>query len=802
MNDEYLSVIYASLLHDIGKFAQRSVDTKTQHSSFSEDFIEENRACFENPDLVKTLVGHHHEASYVPESCRPSAISDARTRALALLISRADSLASSERSQERSNQDYQTRSPMDCVFNHVNIGKNYSIGNLKYPLGRLFEGSIFPEEMNSPQIPMEKFEQFLNSFKLEFAQIFKKSYLGMEDTLLALIQKYLWCIPSDTTKVDKDISLADHLKITCAIAACMYQYHEENGWDESLIRDETKEKLCLACGDVSGIQSYIYQIVDGSQTGGVSKRLRARSYRIALLTEAAAIRILKKLNLPMACKIMAGGGQFSILIPNTETAISLLNNEVQSISDWMLKEYTGELSICMGRTELKKDELEQGQFDKVLKRARSDVSRNKKRKFEHTLQAGPQVFENHYEGLGACPICDRLPANPPDSEGRPQPCNMCKLDEEIGRQLTKESNLWLVISEKKAEHPIHLFDDWYGNLASSNRVTSLNPQIALNLRGNELLPGIPCGFSPHAGYVPRWSGVEKYEDCKKKYPSLQDEFDAPTLRSGEAVKSFSALALESEGDPLLGILRADVDNLGLVFTLGTKGTASLSRMATMSTFLNLFFSWDLPKLIREKYPNVYVAYTGGDDLMLAGPWDRMVPLAREVQTRLAKFTGNNPNITISAGIGTFKSKAPIALSSDIAGEILERAKSAGRDRLSLFETTLEWKHYDELIKQYESLTEGLSDPDAPGASKALLYRLLEYQKQALDYYEKNNAQAALYRSHLAYEIGRNFAVTDKSSATAKNLHDFLVSLLSAKQDEWRLLSASITACSYRLRKGN
>ncbi len=79
MNAEYESVLCAGLLHDIGKFYQRAQSGEDGHRGMSEAFIEAHRQSFEDPDLVKTLVAHHHESErYTPEADRPSAPNDGR----------------------------------------------------------------------------------------------------------------------------------------------------------------------------------------------------------------------------------------------------------------------------------------------------------------------------------------------------------------------------------------------------------------------------------------------------------------------------------------------------------------------------------------------------------------------------------------------------------------------------------------------------------------------------------------------------------------------------------------------------
>ncbi len=47
-------------------------------------------------------------------------------------------------------------------------------------------------------------------------------------------------------------------------------------------------------GDISGIQNYVFDVV-AEEGGGQAQRLRARSFFVQLLSEVAALRVLRAL---------------------------------------------------------------------------------------------------------------------------------------------------------------------------------------------------------------------------------------------------------------------------------------------------------------------------------------------------------------------------------------------------------------------------------------------------------------------------------------------------------------------------
>ena len=117
---------------------------------------------------------------------------------------------------------------------------------------------------------------------------------------------------------------------------------------------------------------------------------------------------------------------------------------------------------------------------------------------------------------------------------------------------------------------------------------------------------------------------------------------------------------------MLGVLKADVDNLGLIFSKGFEDPRKIekdlpdvdrktvSRFLTLSRMLELFFSGWMKEIMSENHKdktikellsmegieeesfenylkgeqidfgNIYTVYSGGDDLVMVGPWETMI----------------------------------------------------------------------------------------------------------------------------------------------------------------------------------
>ena len=155
------------------------------------------------------------------------------------------------------------------------------------------------------------------------------------------------------------------------------------------------------------------------------------------------------------------------------------------------------------------------------------------------------------------------------------------------------------------------------------------------------------------GYVPVYGDDDLNDDRilwgKKSEKKKLEEIDQIQIGDPKTFAHISSKALNPIdekgrycGLDALGILKADVDNLGLIMGWGLKGDRfTLSRLATLSRQLDLFFSCFLPDLIASKseFQNIYTVFAGGDDLFLIGPWNRIMELAP--LTDLGQLQKNN-----------------------------------------------------------------------------------------------------------------------------------------------------------------
>ena len=173
--------------------------------------------------------------------------------------------------------------------------------------------------------------------------------------------------------------------------------------------------------------------------------------------------------------------------------------------------------------------------------------------------------------------------------------------------------------------------------------------------------------------------------------------------------TFEKLADKARGVKRIGILRADVDNLGTTFVRGFQQNdgnnvyVTLSRTAALSRQLSLFFKLYINKILENgnSMPlsdggarNVTIVYSGGDDVFLAGSWNDVVATFVDIRSALEKFTQGT--LTISGGIGVYPSKYPVNIMAKEVEQLEDASKQTdNKNAVTVFskEHTYPWDDF-------------------------------------------------------------------------------------------------------------
>ncbi len=749
MEEKTKLVVLAALLHDIGKLLERGKkfsevrDDETYlsccplskdksyrshlHAAYSKrfcDYLEEKFDCLRNLDANlkewKNWCGVHHRND---EMALESAV-----------IRTADRLSSSEREEGtyfRHRMHFRTR--LEPVLERVNFteGNDNLATYHRYPLFPMSvdKEKLFPkhgEELKvtiqedaeeaisdrkswshllSDRDLVEEYEA-LNSGMFADIEAVAENYPQMPleqmlSTMTSILERYTANVPSATNVRHPDISLFDHLRTSAAIAQALYlqQIHEDKGTRD--LANQNYPKWILACGDFSGIQKFIYNLTNK----GAARGLRGRSFYVQFFCRIAGEYILRQLGLCKLASLYDSGGKFYLLLPKYMQAE--LYKARDYINRFLLEEFEGSVYLGLGVAEITAEMFAQGNMHKAWKETAEDLERDRLRKFSSLLDN--RFFEpQDVNPAKSCKVCGSRRVN------KGKKCAMCLDLEYLGSWLRDAQAIILAWDEAQAEKICALLKtdrvvtfDCFGCraiLVSKGKFRDLSAVSAVDaecLFMNEFsekpfkelsLPA--CAISRE--YIGTWSAFQS---------------DNP-----EVALNFDQLASSKKGIERLGVLRMDVDNLGLVFIRGLnfpqresmgeeysegwgavvresgkvvkKPMASISRMATLSRQLNQFFSGYVPYLLRkEEFDRCRIVYAGGDDLFVVGAWSQLPLLARQIRRDFSDFTCGNPDLTISGGMILQKSKYPIFKGAHLAGEAEEKAKEVRQKWLDVSETS-------------------------------------------------------------------------------------------------------------------
>jgi CRISPR-associated protein Csm1 len=776
-------------LHDIGKFMQRAhgsvknLSPKVKeldsvllpvfrgnythkHALWSEQFfqwMEDEGLSFPegiNRQQVRDVAVFHHNPTVNGEA-----------GALGWLCAEADRLSSGmERKQKDEDAeatggkgawDQFIKTALLCPYNSVDLG----LGRFEphvVPLGVLEPGTgILPVKKAQVECYQDQYHDLWKRFSEEFRALIQTQNAEVFcEGLLSISERYLFAIPSSTMD-QPDISLHDHHRVAAAIAAAAYGWHAANGTldDVKAIRDRGANKFRFLVGDLSGIQSTLFQLAN-EQVKGLNRILRARSFLFGMIAEAAALHCRRELGLPVFSIVQNAGGRLLLLVPATDDIEEKVERIRQTMEAWMYARYYGALSLNLSLSEsFAGADFLDGRFTTVMEMTGVAAEEGKQRAF--STCADPVHRQADYAN-GRCSACGVRPATERESqaEGDVWRCAACDDEAQLGRRLPRIRALgWTVRSHSKDAIPFFggLFLEGLDEVpTASSQFVSLSRIYA----GHDTAQGAAAlRFLPN--YVPRVRGLDL-----ERYRELLDPSESDGVALGDTktfeMLGFDALERDSEGawrgEPLLGVLKADVDRLGSVFGGGIREPA-MSRFAAISRMTDFFFTGRLWNLLENSFPDTYSVYAGGDDLLLIGPWIQMPQLAATLSDDFNQWTGRNPNITISAGMELMKASQPVNRAMQGADRRLERAKNQGRNRICAFsDDALRWDVFLSQLHESEPLHGYLRDGVLP---LAFVYKILHFAEERKKAETTLDLGAANWRARFGYQIARQFPKRDE-----------------------------------------
>lgn len=809
-------LIKGALLHDIGKVCYRAMNKRINHSKLGGDFLEQYLKSNEETERLLNCVRYHHK-DYLQKAKLDK-------NDLAYIVYEADNIASGmdRRENEGEEKGFDPKLNLDSIFSVFYSEKKIQVAN-KYPLIYKDINKAF----NYPQKDISlatnsNYEALLNKIKSHF--ITKDINQISINQLLQIIEEGFSYVPSSTNRAEVcDISLYVHSKITSAVASCMKLY-----FDEQQIQDYKKycfnsgskifrnEKIyLLISGDISGIQDFIYTI----PSKGALKTLRGRSLYIDLLLEEFIDEYLEQIGLSRANVLYSGGGHFYILAPNIEDTKKAIDKLQAKMNRWLMENIGINLYLAIGIAECSANNLmkseAQGNLFAIVNKKLKDDKTIRYSKDEDFLEYIFNVEKEEDTAKKECNIChnlvDKLWKYNSDEEIACEFClNLYKLGQDI---LTQD--LVFVISEEKIDGGIKIFGkdkDLY--------------MYAVNIEDIDMFKGKILRIYSKNNLLENDLAIRLYLA------------DYSAKNENDEVMTFDDLAKSSckidKGIKRLGVLRLDIDDLGIAFSSGFVSDkdkiednlryATLSRYADLSKDISMFFKVAINKIcagdligcvdFEEKAFNIFgiakapkrkvnIIYAGGDDLFLVGAWDEVLEVAIDINRAFKQFT--NGKLTLSAGMAMFSPTYPISKMAEIAGLLVQMSKNRkDKNSIALFgmETNLKangqleckhiytWADFEMKVckEKMNYLLARLSfDGDKfnkLSVGKSLIYRLMDLIQLADE--DKLNI------ARFAYVLARMQPKQDKDEQKRKVYEDFVSKMyqwINNNEDKKQLATA-------------
>lgn len=682
----------------------------------------------------------------------------------------------------------------------------------RYPLKELSPHNIFPlsneeiKQIDSEEASQEYQELFYNFINSLEDLIHKDNIPLWFEHFDSLFMIFASHIPAATVGyVVPDVSLYDHSRMTSALASALYKYHEEtNTLNEEEVKNFDKGKFLLISGDFYGIQDFIF--TEGGSTGKApAKLLRGRSFYVSLLSELAADMLCKELGLPITSIILNAAGKFTILAYNSEKAKEIVKKVEYNINNWLIKNFFGQASMGFSVLEASCNDFVIGKFIELWKKLTKEVDRKKYKKFDLTQYSGCVVnyldsFDNE---LGICPFCNKRPAQKSASVKDENSCKICADQIYIGENLVKAEQIAITTTDAEI-HGKKLLEPIFGRY----QLTFPTGELKELSRQGKLIKFWNIGISPEGkvskkitakfinGYVPKYEEEDLYDDRylagRKSEKKKMEMIEQIRADKSEAVpKTFAHIAIKAlnftekpnkfQGIEALGILKADVDNLGLLFACGMrKERFTLSRLATMSRQLNNFFSIFIPYVLKtdDRFKNTYTVFAGGDDLFLIGPWNKTIELANFLNNKFREYVCFNDKITLSAGIALHKPDTPVLSFVETSEKALNTSKQLGRDRLTVFGQTVEWKHLNKLEEIKNQLEVWLNKEIINNSMLFRLNELIEMKRQEDElkragFIYLEDMECLKWRARFKYTVVRNTGKKLKGEEKQKAIEEVM-----------------------------
>ncbi len=811
-------VYLAALLHDIGKFWQRADDSGVKSSKEIDDyhkrlesaicptrdgrythkhviwtaqFFETFKAIFEDnidafgkdnsirKNIMRWAAAHHNP--------NPASLEECIVQLADCCSSGVDRTSKQGLEDETVEYSYEVSKGWDkfkevrmkSVFENLLENKADAY---KLPISEVeLSDSFFPKN-SFDQSGQKEYSKLWKKFTDELIKIPQKDIRQLSDSVLYLLEKYTVTIPSSTQHLP-DVSLYEHSRSTAAYALCLHDYLQEKGQFPKDIKAEDEPFLLLG-GDLSGIQAFIYDIVGK----GAAKNLKGRSFYLQLIVEVIVQFILDELNLYRANVVYSSGGGFYILAPNTTKVNEQLPQLIATLTQKIRQQHGTKLYLAIESEPIKKETIFDGTLNTLwagLTRKLSEKKLNRFAEFIATDKGYEFFFEPSDEG--GRQERDAVTGEEFEEGEKKYPFSLDEgSDEKVKGSTFEQIRLGKILRDKLAyvvitkseisyweknhrfygiQTPRHFRPLGIGNFyyfLSEKEIQSLKSSLTgsvddvtiLKVNDTRLDDFILTGNKNVNGFT------------------FYGGNNLPRTKDDEALYFDEMAGGDSVSLKRLGILRMDVDRLGLIFKDGFEDNCrTFSRYSTLSRSLDFFFKgylntiWQQDQFLNK---NTFILYAGGDDLFIVGKWDASLAFAQKIQSEFERWTCYNPKMGISGGMALVGGRFPIAKAAAQSDEEEKMAKGhefnkKEKNALSFLGMPLAFGPELKLVEDLKNdLVKHITSES--GIPKGFLGKISALYAMKTE--QEKNRQNPSWRWISAYDIGRAIQRTQSVEAKA------------------------------------
>lgn len=799
MTPEEKTILLGALFHDIGKFEQCcSKSNPGCHTEAGTELLkslkEEILPLLDDSELhfkdLCDLVERHHEPGSV--------------------LSFADKISAGKETEKETATEKSLMPDLiflSSVFSSVRLSSVKNVNDRFYNQVALGTNNhkLISTLGNHPDTPVSYTKNDFDSFKSDLKVIlssFNKinDFSSVFSLILNLLEDRLWCVPDYTDGSIRDISLFNHLKDTAGFAHAIHK---------TIAAKPENRYLVLIVGDLPGIQKYIFNVLNKKP----AKILRGRSVFVQVITRVFAGIFLKNFGLTEASMIMNAGGKFYIVAPGSDDFEKLYKMTNKEINDILSANFFYELNFASGFTKFDYQKLANGEFGfgSLIDDASYHLLNGRNRPFESDFfsdfRESKFVLEADYvssiendNGTDSikCAVTDK-----PVRKGRQRSIKDEDDSYHVDLQVENEFNIGDIVPKKPVvcsirknglsftlERAVPLNE--FKSTGSAFKVI-INPSISeiiTKLKNDD--SGELTNLFKDTSYI----GVANYASRTEKSGSFN------------SIMSFEEMAENCRGAQLLTLIKGDVDNLGLIMSVGLDQANPVSRTTTMSNHLRYFFSSNLNDLLDQNCGSddkrAYTVYAGGDDLLLVTTQSYSLELLRQINDKFNQFVCHNPEIHISYSMTNFKHSTPIMLVAGFAEESqneikkffknprLSKAidensflKSNDKAGVMIFDTPVKSDLLDEFISWSNRLKKWTELSPSTPISKGAIRHIFEISKIMNDYYDNKKPGSLIWHPFLTYYIKRNIKVNFEFNNAAEQdyFRKFLSQILKIEKED-------------------